>query len=73
MNFVLVFPIMEEIAFRGLVLPVLARHNVLEQGLQVFYIFSVSFAVIITAFLFAVAFYAKKRRVSAPTKQAPLP
>lgn len=54
-NFILVFPILEEIAFRGLVLPVLARHTALEQGFQVFYIYSASFAVILTAFLFAVS------------------
>ncbi|MEK3902955.1 MULTISPECIES: CPBP family intramembrane glutamic endopeptidase [unclassified Paenibacillus] len=53
-NFVLCFPIFEEIAFRGLVLPILAQHPGLGQ-LHATGIIDVSGAILLTAFLFAVS------------------
>ncbi|WP_238654891.1 CPBP family intramembrane glutamic endopeptidase [Paenibacillus piscarius] len=53
-NFVLCFPIFEEIAFRGLVLPILAQHPVLGE-LHATGIIDVSGAILLTAFLFAVS------------------
>lgn len=53
-NFVLAFPIFEEIAFRGLVLPILAQHPGLGQ-LHATGIIDVSGAILLTAFLFAVS------------------
>lgn len=53
-NFVLCFPIFEEIAFRGLVLPILAQHPGLGQ-LHSNSLIDVSGAILLTAFLFAVS------------------
>lgn len=53
-NFFLAFPILEEIAFRGLVLPILARHPALGQ-LHSNSIIDLSWAVILTSLLFAVS------------------
>ncbi|MEK3834040.1 CPBP family intramembrane glutamic endopeptidase [Paenibacillus sp. FSL R7-0128] len=53
-NFVLCFPIFEEIAFRGLILPILARHPVLGQ-LHSTSIIDVSGAILLTSLLFAVS------------------
>lgn len=53
-NFVLFFPVFEEIAFRGLVLPILAQHPVLGQ-LHATGIIDVSGAILLTAFLFALS------------------
>ncbi|WP_340021948.1 CPBP family intramembrane glutamic endopeptidase [Paenibacillus sp. FSL K6-1096] len=53
-NFVLAFPIFEEIAFRGLVLPILAQHPVLGP-LHATGIIDVSGAILLSAFLFAVS------------------
>ncbi|MEK4854095.1 CPBP family intramembrane glutamic endopeptidase [Paenibacillus sp. FSL H7-0756] len=53
-NFVLCFPIFEEIAFRGLVLPILAQHPGLGQ-LHATGIIDISGAILLTAFLFAVS------------------
>ena len=53
-NFVLCFPIFEEIAFRGLILPILAQHPVLGP-LHATRIIDVSGAILFTAFLFAVS------------------
>jgi membrane protease YdiL (CAAX protease family) len=53
-NFILASPIVEEIAFRGLVLPVLARHPSLGQ-LHSNSIIDYSWAIILTSLLFAVA------------------
>ncbi|AIQ45689.1 hypothetical protein R70723_07145 [Paenibacillus sp. FSL R7-0273] len=59
LNFVITYPILEEIAFRGLALPVLARHESFGalSGLELGYglIPQLSLAVIITAVLFAVS------------------
>lgn len=58
-NFVITYPVFEEIAFRGLALPVLARHQSLGEpiALELGYgiIPQLSLAVIITAVLFAVS------------------
>jgi membrane protease YdiL (CAAX protease family) len=53
-NFILGFPILEEIAFRGLVLPILARHPALGQ-LHSNSIIDLSWAVLLTSLLFAVS------------------
>lgn len=53
-NFLLVSPIVEEIAFRGLVLPILARHPVLGQ-LHSNSILDISWAILLTSLLFAVS------------------
>lgn len=53
-NFILAFPILEEIAFRGLVLPILARHPSIGQ-LHSNSVIDLSGAVILTALLFAVS------------------
>ncbi|CAM4514772.1 CPBP family intramembrane glutamic endopeptidase [Paenibacillus typhae] len=58
-NFIIAYPVLEEIAFRGLALPVLARHESFGalSGLELGYdlIPQLSLAVIITAVLFAVS------------------
>ncbi|AIQ39870.1 CPBP family intramembrane glutamic endopeptidase [Paenibacillus sp. FSL R7-0297] len=53
-NFVLAFPVFEEIAFRGLILPVLARHPALGQ-LHSNSIIDISWAILLTSLLFAVS------------------
>lgn len=53
-NFILFFPLLEEIAFRGLVLPILARHPALGQ-LHSNSIIDVSWAILLTSLLFAVS------------------
>lgn len=53
-NFVITYPVLEEIAFRGLALPVLARHHSLGQFHHT-PVIELSLAVIITAALFAVS------------------
>ncbi|MBY0012199.1 CPBP family intramembrane glutamic endopeptidase [Paenibacillus typhae] len=58
-NFIITYPVLEEIAFRGLALPVLTRHESFGviSGLELGYglIPRLSLAVIITAVLFAVS------------------
>lgn len=54
-NFVLAYPVIEEITFRGLVLPVLVKHPVLAEFHHIPNITSTSLGIVITAFLFAVS------------------
>lgn len=53
-NFVIIYPVLEEITFRGLALPVLSRHQSLGQFHHT-PVIELSFAVVITAVLFAVS------------------
>ncbi|WP_342481929.1 CPBP family intramembrane glutamic endopeptidase [Paenibacillus sp. FSL L8-0340] len=53
-NFVIIYPVLEEIAFRGLAQPVLTRHHSLGQ-IHHTPVIELSFAVVITAALFAVS------------------
>lgn len=54
LNFAITYPIVEEIIFRGIMLPYLNEALQAEQLIQLLYM-PVNFSVIITAFLFAVA------------------
>ena len=53
-NFIITYPILEEIAFRGLILANLAKYAVLTKFYCIPFIMSLSLAAVISAFLFAV-------------------
>jgi uncharacterized protein len=55
LNFMIAFPIFEEIAFRGIILSRLMKFNYLNIWVNVLGIFSATPAILISAFLFAIA------------------
>ncbi|ASA19717.1 CPBP family intramembrane glutamic endopeptidase [Paenibacillus donghaensis] len=55
LNFMITYPVLEEIAFRGLVLPLLVQVPLLGESYQFLYVTEISLAVLLTAFLFAVS------------------